>query len=303
MKKIIIITTILLFLSISTLFIYWKAEIQEDDYFLENEKFLKINHDYLDKARGCTEISGVHDFFYEWIDEDKLKIIKTTSIMLGGDSLKEVQSSLDNDGELNVFVIKNYVPDYARDDFLSIECSEFIIEDITKGEYTVKFYYLNPKMTETARSHSKEPEVFKITENQSEQSDISINENKNEYLDKYQMIEKAKESLLEKWSNSVAETELEIVNFETPICPYDDSGQPIRFINCWPVGYIDESVKEKINETEKLEDETLYYISFEVNNNKNGDGCDTVGADVLITNKGRIINIKDVILCVDFFED
>lgn len=129
---------------------------------------------------------------------------------------------------------------------------------------------------------------------------VTSQDNGSQYLNKEQMIEKAKESLLNRWSDTVIKSELEIMYFETSICIYDEDGQLIRSNSCWSIGNQSESVKNEINGIQGSDSENLYYISFEFKDKTmHQGGCDVVGGSVLITDKGRVIHAEDVVLCVD----
>ena len=154
----------------------------------------------------------------------------------------------------------------------------------------------------TIRLHGKENEItFPGCEDKLDKLDKLIEINSLEILDRQEIIEKAKVNLYN-WLNEkdyyqVSLTELELQHFETPVCRYDNNRQPVRTGFCRSAGYPGRSIIDEINNIDDAL-EKLYYISFQIESNHQS-GCGLVGGEVLITNRGRIIETDEIELCID----
>ncbi|MEA3449657.1 MAG: hypothetical protein U9Q85_01610 [Patescibacteria group bacterium] len=159
-KNLIIIIIIILILG---LIVYQNIKTnQNENNFLENNKSLEITHRYVIKNNGYgCDIKNFNFFSHEWFNKNTLKIKKTTSIGIGADGLKEVRSNFDQEGNLNIFLIKKYCQGECPE-IDTAECSEFTINNIPQGDFTLKFYYLDPSGKEIARYHGDKPEMFEI---------------------------------------------------------------------------------------------------------------------------------------------
>jgi hypothetical protein len=99
------------------------------------------------------------------------------------------------------------------------------------------------------------------------------------------------------WGKSI---EVELDEIGTNICTYDSEGQLIRTETCWRMGGQNETIRNEINNLAKTDEENLYYNSYIIQNLSDGDGCGISGWEVLITDKGRVILVEEIILCRDF---
>ncbi|MCK5510689.1 hypothetical protein KAI65_04080 [Candidatus Parcubacteria bacterium] len=153
----------------------------------------------------------------------------------------------------------------------------------------------------TIRLYDKENKItFPGCKDKLDKLDKLIEINSLEILDRQKIIDKAKVNL-HNWLNEkdyyqVNLDELELQHFETPVCRYNNR-QPIRTGSCWSVGYPGRNIIDEINSIDDVL-EKLYYTSFQIESN-NQSGCGLVGGEVLITNRGRIIEIDKIELCID----
>ncbi|MCK5320070.1 oligosaccharide repeat unit polymerase [Candidatus Parcubacteria bacterium] len=192
-----------------------------------------------------------------------------------------------NTKTLNKEAIK-MVTDYIKSsDLLTDTCEYSPVLDLAIY-YTIRLYDKENKIT------------FPGCEDKLNKLDKLIEINSLETLDRQKIIEKAKVNL-HNWLNEkdyyqVNLDELELQHLETPVCKYNNR-QPIRTGSCWSVGYPGINIIDEINNIDDTL-EKLYYISFEIERNHQS-GCGLVGGEVLITNRGRIIETDEIELCID----